>query len=213
MSREPFFNMRVGAPLWLLGVLIVLQLLFVGMPASWERWVLEQFALQPLALDSRSFLWKGVSLVSYGFLHADWLHLFVNGGMALAFGAATLRHLRFSVRRRYSGGTGAFFWIFFTGVVIGGVAQWMWWAVSHTEFAWAIGASGGVSALMATAAWAMGGSRQMLSFGIIWAVLNGLMVFGGPVLGFQLAWAAHMGGFLGGAILAPYIIENYSGWR
>ena len=82
------------------------------------------------------------------------------------------------------------------------------WNITNDSGA-ALGASGGVSALFATMAWAMGGPKQLLKFGFGWLVINILMIFGGGLLtgGGGIAWAAHLAGFVAGAVLAPFLVR------
>jgi len=41
-------------------------------------------------------------------------------------------------------------------------------------------------------------------------VINIVMVFAEPLLGIKLAWAAHIGGYIGGMILAPIFVRAKS---
>jgi len=50
------------------------------------------------------------------------------------------------------------------GVIAGGLAQWLWWAGIQADIrSAAVGASGGASALLATAGWAIGGRANFCS--------------------------------------------------
>ena len=97
--------------------------------------------------------------------------------------------------------------IFLAGIVAGGLAQWIWWSLPGVSQASAIGASGGVSALFATAGWAIGGRALMTRWAAGWAAVNVLLVLTEPMIGIGIAWAAHMGGFLAGMVLAPYCVK------
>ena len=79
------------------------------------------------------------SFVSYGLIHADWTHLIVNSVWLLAFGSP--------VARRFGAGR---FLLFFALTIVGGALAHL--ATHAGELAPTIGASGGVSGMMAAAA-------------------------------------------------------------
>jgi membrane associated rhomboid family serine protease len=158
--------------------------------------------------DPGGWLAQGVPFVSYMALHNDMTHLIINSLWLLAFGPI--------VARRFGG---FLFLLFFLACGVAG-------ALTHLAFNWGslvpvIGASGAISGLMAAglrllpsqAPWARGGaeemapifSRQILAFTAIWMAIN--LVAGLTGLGVggetgQIAWQAHLGGYLAGLFLA-----------
>ena len=158
--------------------------------------------------DPGGWLAQGVPFVSYMALHNDFTHLIINSLWLLAFGPI--------VARRFGG---FLFLLFFLTCGVAG-------ALAHLAFNWGslvpvIGASGAISGLMAAglrllpaqAPWARAGeeqmapifSRQIVIFTAIWMAIN--LVAGLTGLGVggetgQIAWQAHLGGYLAGLFLA-----------
>lgn len=164
---------------------------------------------------------KFFTFISYSFLHADWLHLIINGFWMMIFGSALAR--RFGALR------------FLLISVLGSIAG----AGLHLLFNFGsvvpmVGASAAISAHMACAArfafvpyGPLGRPRsdhpgafflpslsiagmmknpQVLSFLGIWFALNLLFGVGSNVVGGEqsIAWQAHIGGFLTGLLLFPF---------
>lgn len=211
--NPPIFNIP-GAVLLLAVVLSGIQAVRTyGLDGDAERWVIIMFSFLPITYtlpvnelyEPMSRYW---SPVTYALLHADWTHLLVNGLWMLAFGSAVAR--RFGNMR---------FWAFFVlSSAAAALAHYLLHMGSATPV---IGASGAVSAFMGAAmrfAFRPGGmsdqsfrtpalslmqslkNRSVLTFAIFWLVFNFLI--GSGVLpiagGYNIAWEAHMGGFLFG---------------
>lgn len=207
-KQPPIFN---APPL-----VVVMALLLIGLyavyafaPASEQQSVLFDFALAPERFwapagspvvypDHLSGL---VTLVSTALLHGDWMHVIVNSLMLLAFGTPVARAFGGAV-------TGWGLWmILFLGSVIAGSALYL--ALATASSPYAVGASGGVSGLIAAAflidPW--GGKRALwspdfLKLTLAIAIANVVLTLVAPfLLGTGLAWEAHVGGYIGGAIL------------
>ncbi len=208
-ERVPFINAPLIVVLMSLA-LVLLHLAFVLMPFNEQQTTLYDFALAPerfwAPAGSPSVYPDYVSglmtLVSTALLHFDWLHVSVNALMLLAFGTPVARTLG-------SGPMGWGLWmIVFLGSVIAGSALYLALATESTPFA--VGASGGTSGLIAAALlldrWGL--KRKlwdreflMMTFGL--ALANLLLTFAAPFLfqGVGLAWEAHLGGYIAGALL------------
>ncbi len=222
MRKEPLFNFTEPLPVYLAGVLVIIHLTMLFGPTFLVRQISLLGVLRPFGLGGVG-LADVTSLIGHGFLHAVWTgsrasgmwtHLWMNVFMMIVFGIITIRgaRLQATARGKRPNGRYAFIGVFLAGVIIGGLSQWALWAALSQDGA-AIGASGGVSALFATTAWAIGGKSQMVKFGLGWTVINAVMVVTAPILGFNVAWAAHIGGYVAGAALAPiYIRPNSTGW-
>lgn len=220
-AQEPIFNISEKLPIALGLVLIgvhvcvyyggLIGLGFVERLA--EAWGL----LKSSDFPGQSRATKAVSLVAHGFLHGSWTHVLLNTAMMVPFGVVTIRGAKLlqASKGKAARGHGAFWIIFFAGVIIGGLGQLFYWGLSG-ETGMALGASGGVSALFAAAAWAMGGRAQLIKFGFGWLMINIIMVAAGHFMGNHMtagagiAWAAHLAGFLGGAICAPILVRASS---
>ncbi len=212
--REPIFNIKEKLPV-MLGVmlLIIYVLVFYGekvglgfVERQAEYWAL----LKSHDYSGQTSLSKTTAIIGHGFIHGSWTHVLLNVGMMIPFGVVTIRgaKLMSASRGRRPSGNVAFLAIFFGGVIIGGLGQLGLWSLTNESGA-ALGASGGVSALFASMAWAIGGPKQLLKFGFGWLIINILMIFGGDLLtgGGGVAWAAHLAGFAAGAILAPFLVR------
>lgn len=157
------------------------------------------------------------TVVSYGLLHANWMHVIVNVVWLLAFGTP--------VARRFGPGR---FWAFCAVTAAAGAGAHY---LSHPDaLVPLIGASAAVSGTMAAAvrfAFAPGGALsgrrslfadhqpagsladnfrdgRVLVFVGAWFALNLLFAFGVSmpgVDGAEIAWQAHVGGFVAGLLL------------
>ena len=211
MSTEPMFNLREKTPIVVFAVLIAFHILKFIIPASLSTLATPWLFLFPLGFEGTNLTQNFVSLLAHGLVHADISHLIMNGFMIVAFGVVTLQGLRanISIRPVIFTPVQKFYLIFILGIIVGGLFQWGWWAISHKTGV-AIGASGGASALFATMAYAIGGRDRMLKFGLGWGVGNILLALVGPSLGIHIAWAAHVGGYILGVILARFWVRPTS---
>ena len=197
-QKEPIFNITEPSILVMSGALIIIHLIR-GFYGNLEEIYLN-FALLPWGFPQPTpNFHEYYSLASHGLLHADWNHVFMNVGSLLIFGLITFRGIR-ALKGEGRKGFILFWALVWIGVIIGGIAQQSYWAVLGTDYASAVGISGGVSAVFAAAGWVMGGRQRLYQFTIIFVLLNAAMVF---LMG-NIAWAAHAGGFLAGAVLAYF---------
>ncbi len=178
-----------------------------------DYWVLAVFAFIPVSyhLDLSQLvepLARFWSPLTHGFLHGDWTHVLVNLVWLAAFGSAVAR--RFKALR--------FFVFMGLATMAGAAAHYVFYPMGAVPV---IGASGAVSACMGAAvrfAFTPGRSiedatnspalsllqslknRGIMTFVIFWFGLNYLIGSGILPLGVegQIAWEAHMGGFLFG---------------
>lgn len=200
--REPVFNVP-PATLTLTLIIVGIFLLLRTLPGSAQNTAIALFALFTprfeLGLetgDPVQLLLSGVSLITHAFLHLSWLHVGVNSGFLLAFGSAYERLL----------GGRAMVAVFLLAAIGGGLAQTLF-----GDFAFVLGASGGVAGLMGAVMRVMmtdpasprrrrlGRNAVLVLIGI--NLLIGL--FGGGVVGLNagIAWQAHLGGLAVGFIL------------
>lgn len=206
--REPLFN----APLIVFGMallLVGLHAAFTFSPYETQVRIQYDYALVPRRFWEEGQFARGypdiftalLTLVTTGFLHADWIHVLVNSAMLLAFGTPVARALGNNPR-------GWLNWmIVYFGSVIGGSAAYL--AINDVTAAMAVGASGGTSGLIA-AAFLLDPrgrlmsplSRGFVSMTIAFVAMNALITFAGPsLLGVGIAWEAHAGGYIAGALL------------
>jgi membrane associated rhomboid family serine protease len=211
-TRQPVFN----APLSVLGLIGILAAIHAALQFGGQSWLSESlylFALIPARFTDAGFpmiagseYW---SLLSYGFLHGDWMHLLFNCLWLLVFGTPVARYL----------GSIRFLALCAIAAVAGGLAS---LALHWGTVVFVIGASGAVSGLLAAAIPIMyglkvpGGVRPLmpgelmrsgkaLIFMAIWlgvTLASGATGWTGNsfVEESGIAWEAHLGGFVGGLI-------------
>jgi membrane associated rhomboid family serine protease len=222
--HPPIFNVPRVIP-WLIGLLAGVHLFRLYGPVSDDA-IIYYFAFIPARFGGTlpigdSFLEQGArfwTLVTYSFLHADWVHWGFNSIWMLAFGAPLARRI----------GTTRFLLLSALGSIGGALAYYLF---HSAQIAVLIGASAAVSAQVAgairlifarPAVVALAGERQSigparaltlretftsrlpLMFIVVWLGLN--YVFGASGIGMPageglVAWEAHLGGFIVGLLL------------
>ncbi|MEM7170181.1 MAG: rhomboid family intramembrane serine protease [Pseudomonadota bacterium] len=213
-AKVPIFN----APpftMWTCGLLIVLHVILQIAPRALSDRVWQYLAFLPghfeLELQAGHIsLHSAVTLVTYAFLHVDWLHLLVNVGFLLVFGSV--------VERRF--GVLWFVVIFALSSVAGAFTQLL---VVSSQASVMIGASasvygmtGAVLVLMITSQ----GPIRRLGFTLIMVFMGINLVMGfvgnnASLFGGTIAWQAHIGGFAAGMALG-WILSRVvppPGWR
>lgn len=145
------------------------------------------------------------SFLTHALVHGSWLHLMMNCAIFLAIGHMIVRTM----------GIGVLLTVFLSSVIGGALVHGL--IAGHQGVL--IGASGGVfGQLGAMVVWrAIMLVRSGFSLGPIWRLLLGLIAMnlilafalsggfgGGESGGTELAWEAHLGGFLAGALVALF---------
>jgi membrane associated rhomboid family serine protease len=228
--REPIFNLPAVVT-WSLGILVGIHLLRVfvlGDGSVTDATVLSNGAFFPLRVtepevaDLLAPAWAGARywmFLTYSLLHANFMHLGVNAVWMAAFASPLARRF----------GTGRFLLLSAAGS-IGGAALHL--LANLGEMAPMIGASAAISAHMAAVsrfAFEPGAplsgymtdptmadrqpasplsrmlrNRRAMIFLVVWFAIN--LVFGaaiGDVGAGNIAWQAHIGGFVAGLALFP----------
>ena len=220
-ERQPILN----APLLVIAIAVALVLLHAAFEFAAP---IEQLAITyDYALAPQRF-WASagspdvypdmaaglITLLSTGLLHADWLHVIVNAMMLLALGTPVARALGQDLR-------GSAAWMLLLVVsTVGGSALYL--VLANVDSAYAIGASGGVSGLFGAAflldpnggkqkLW----SRPFLGMTVAFALANALLALAGPLLvGSQISWEAHAGGYIAGALMLALLpVRGYAAAR
>ena len=204
--HQPVFNAPPGT-LWLCVALVVAFIAFELAPERWQFWLLDLFAFIPASFlaqfgDGGGFaLREWVPPFSYAFLHGDLLHLIVNAGMLLAFGTVVEREA----------GTARFLAVFFATAAIAAVIQAL---ATGPQPILVIGASGaGYGLIGASLPYLYRGDlnrgrRDAMLFIVAIMGLNllfGVSGLGTFITGAEIAWQAHIGGFVGGLLLIPVL--------
>ena len=196
--RQPMFNVP-PLVLALIGVNVVVHLVTLGLAQDAFVWVLIHLAFIPVRYSIEGLggwaAWVGP--FSHQFLHGGWLHLVMNMVMLAAFGSPVER----MVGRRLM-----LVLYLFSGV-IGAFTHFALFPGSNMPV---IGASGAISGLFGAVLWLMArpnqwGQRSMRFWpaALIWIAISVAIGFTGmPGAGDgQIAWAAHIGGFVGGILI------------
>lgn len=178
----------------LIGANVVVYLLQTTMPPAWANWVVFHLGFVP-ARWSIEGAWDWSALVgpvSHQFLHGGLAHLFVNMIMLAAFGSGVERVL---------GGRRLLILFLLSGIA-GAALHYGFYSDSSLPV---VGASGAISGLfgailrlMAKNPQVSGGFARILPVVGIWIAIAVITGFTGlPGSGeAQVAWAAHVGGFL-----------------
>lgn len=150
----------------------------------------ENYSLQPIAFwQAPLALHSLVTLFTYQFLHASWMHFGVNALMLLAFGSAMARMTN-----------GPFFILFY---LCCGVAA----ALAHImvyadQAGYLLGASGAVSGAMGFVLWlSIQNKKRQLQLLLLIVIIQPILALAsGDLLGGEIAWLAHVAGFITGVI-------------
>jgi membrane associated rhomboid family serine protease len=168
-----------------------------------QRQILSGAQAAHLALSSQAILREGRwdTLFTHIFLHGGWGHLFMNLGSALAFGPPVARLFG-------QGGRGAVLFLLF--FLICGAFGGLGYVATHMEGSGlVVGASGAISGLWGAASRLLGQNgrlapifgRQVVIQAAVFAVLNVLIGLAGGFAQLNIAWEAHMAGYLAGLLL------------
>ena len=152
-------------------------------------------------------------LVLHVFLHGGIFHLVMNMMALVAFGPPVA--IALGIGRK-----GAFaFLLFFAGCAIAGALFQIGWSEFTGQSELAIGASSALSGFIPAVGWLRGGLKGAVRISVPWVVINLVIAvvgeFMASIIGFRLAWAAHIGGVAGGIILFPLLLAMFNTrlWR
>jgi len=198
---------------WLIASCVLVHLLMAVLPNDLFYVVIERFTfisarytmVNAWSLDPFAFI---VAPFTYMYLHGGFTHLIMNMAMLLAFGTAIARLM-----------DAPSFIVFYT---ICGIFGAIFWLLIHPDSTDPLlGASGAISGMLgAVGRISMGrpDSHQMpfrnrntaLLFVAIWLIFNFVFgIIGGALfdLGGEIAWEAHLGGFVAGFASAPFFCQ------
>ena len=194
-ARPPAINL----PPLTLALLLAMSALYVALlfaPPGFERLVVAHLAFIPAAYATGGWpLWSLLAApFSYAFLHGGFGHLVLNGVMLAVMGQVLERRL----------GPARFLLLFAVGAAGGALAHAL---IGGSPRIPLIGASAGVGGLYGAGlvlqrrgVWLGPNARVLVALAGLFVILNlvGLVL---PVLT-NIAYAAHLGGFIAGALLA-----------
>jgi membrane associated rhomboid family serine protease len=192
--RERAINIPLATGM-LIAINVLVHAVLSMLPGDQGDWIVNGFGFDPADLLHPNLL-TVVSLITYQFLHGSWTHLGANMVSLLAFGAGVERPLG---RRR-------FLTIYFAAGVLGALVQAAFTYRNGDDLL--IGASASVSGIFGALIVIWGINKRgrnpmgMLPMAVLWIVLmtiTGISGFGAG--GAQVAWIAHIGGFVVGMTL------------
>jgi membrane associated rhomboid family serine protease len=144
------------------------------------------------------------TLLTALFLHASWTHVLMNSVTIVAFGPPAARLMGTDAR-----GAATFYAFYLTCGVLAGLG---FLAVDPDATAGVVGASGAVSGLLGAASRIIEGrgrigpifGRTVLGMALAWTIANVILGVTGwtpGAAGLQVAWQAHLAGYLAGVLL------------
>ncbi|MFZ5778890.1 MAG: rhomboid family intramembrane serine protease [Pseudomonadota bacterium] len=191
------------AVLWLIVINVAVQLLRSVLDARTEEYIILTFGLVPAAYTGGhgDLLSLVAAPITYQFLHGGWLHLGINMITLAAFGAPVERLL----------GPRRFVLFYLSAGVAAGLIHILLFPSSADPV---VGASGSISGVFGAVLMLMryvGSLQSLLPVAVIWIGLNVFFgIFGGtPGAGNeQVAWAAHIGGFVYGLATIRFFVRR-----
>ena len=202
-KREPILNVPPVVKAMCL-LLIVIQCVVQVLPEEMVEPIFMRLWFVPanysgdLPLSISTFLGP----VTHMLLHGGWMHLGINVGTLLAFGAGLEKNI---------GGKKLLVLFVSTGII----GAFTHFAFYPHETQPLIGASGGISGLfgailmMAQAQGNMGqGYSKLALFAILWVIISGFFgAYGMPGSDAPIAWTTHIGGFIAGLLLYRPVVK------
>lgn len=198
-ASEPLINLPQYTK-YLLGLIIGVHLIVTFLLSNAQQdWAFLHLGFIPGRFTGTA-LFEPLALLtpfSHMLLHGGWLHIAMNAIMLLAFGAGI---------EKWIGGRKMIAFFILCGLF--GLAAHM--ALNFYSVQPVIGASGGLSGLFAAAIIMLnrqnGGIFSRGKYGfwpiiLFWVSISIMFGFMGTTDGGDIAWAAHVGGFLGGFIV------------
>jgi membrane associated rhomboid family serine protease len=196
-AAGPIINLPYLTKMLMGGLILIHIIITYALPEPAMEWVYLHLGFIPGRFTGTlDFDWFApITPLTHMFIHASWVHLGINTAMLAALGSGVERWL--GARRM-----GIFF------ILCGLCGALVHMALNFYSPYPVIGASGGLSGLFAAAMVMinrgnpeMGGRFGMLPLILIWiGITIGFGMMGSPE-GHDIAWAAHVGGFLGGFIV------------
>ena len=192
------------AVLWLIGINVAVHLLRSLLSDETDAALILQFGLIPANYTGggHDLAAQVLAPITYQFLHGGWMHLGVNMITLAAFGAPVERLL--GVRR--------FLLFYLSAGIVAGVVHVLFFPGSTDPV---IGASGAISGVFGGVLMLMryvGSLTSLLPVAGIWIGLNIFFgIFGGTpgAAGEQVAWVAHIGGFVYGLLVIRLFLPRH----
>ena len=221
-GAQPIFN-APSVVMWTVGSLIAVYVLLAIAPDRTAFIIERSFGLTPAKFMAGPAANGGLfamiaPLFTSMFLHGSLMHIGMNSIWLLAFGAPVATRLAYlsGGKRVYAG------WVFLAYFLMaGGFASLFYALLNMDDFSLLIGASGGITGLLGGLVRFAFKRADARSFGppeiapllstpvltasaVIIALNASVLLFGGRVGGAEVAWQAHIGGYLFGLVAYPF---------
>jgi len=151
-----------------------------------------------------------VPMVASAFIHADWMHVILNAAFLVALAKPLLELMRNVWPAREPSASLLLLALFLFSQVVSSL---VYLAGNFPDGGPAVGASGGISGLLASVLLMHEGSgrgllsQRFLVASALFVIANAVFAFIGPgLLGANIAWQAHVGGYLGGALFMRVVL-------
>jgi membrane associated rhomboid family serine protease len=211
--RQAFFNRQPAIVLVLAGLIIAAHIGRALAPPELSAEIAQRFSVIPASYEEGLNATNLTALVGHIFIHADFIHLTFNMALFLAVSGAVVRRLGAA-----GGGALRFLVLFF---VSGLVSAGFFIMLDPGSQIGAVGASGAICGLFAAylmgARWDWRASLrdpQVRNAGIWFLALNvGLAFVVRQFNVLPIAWEAHLGGFLAGMVLFPFLAPKLATHR
>lgn len=203
-AHGPMINLPPVTKFTILAILLVHILTDMILAEPEQYWVFSHFGFTPAYYSGvLPFNWPALAgPFTYAFIHGGWAHIILNGLMLMAFGTGV---------ERWIGGKRLFVFFMLCNLMAA-LTQFVFGPLSESPV---IGASGGLSGLFAAVLVMMqqqnglgaGNRYGIWPFAILWIVISVVFgMIGGPGNS-NVAWAAHIGGFLAGFVLLKPVMR------
>ena len=200
LKEPPLINLPPATKYLLILIISIHLALSFGVSDETHGYILFNYGFTPAIWTGQSAYGFDmnalVSPLSYIVLHGGFMHLFMNAAMLMAFGAGV---------EKWMGAKRFILFFFLCGIAAAFVEM-----IIHPFSGFpVIGASGAESGLFAAILILLQRQGQLPTgkygiwpFAAFWIILSVVLGFvGGQLMGGEIAWAAHLGGFIAGFAL------------
>lgn len=173
-------------------------------PSEWDYWLIRNLGFIPAQWTGFEpfTVYTPFTLMTHMFLHGGWVHLLMNAFMLIAFGAGLEKMI----------GQKKMLFVFFVSGLAGALTQFL---LDPSSVVSIIGASGALSGLFGALlillqqTGGLGQRTNLKPFIFLWIGISIVFgIIGAPGGMDNIAWAAHVGGFLAGLLIMKFMLKK-----